>query len=91
MGGDIMHRAVMDGVILGGKITGGEIIARKFLDRVTMGKEEKLRHLKSINLQMFPEPDGIYPRLWREAREEISGAMSVIFVSSLTTDKISED
>eukprot|EP00061_Rhincodon_typus_P008823 g31774.t1 len=47
--------------------------------------------LKSIKADKSPGPDGIYPRLLREAREEIAGFLTKIFVSSLATGKIPEE
>ena len=38
-----------------------------------------------------PGPDGIYPRLLREARDEIAGPLTEIFVSSLDTGEVLED
>eukprot|EP00061_Rhincodon_typus_P012281 g37913.t1 len=54
-------------------------------------KEVELSLLKSIKVDKSPEPDGIYPRLLREAREEIDGALTKIFVSSLATGEVPED
>eukprot|EP00061_Rhincodon_typus_P002191 g16843.t1 len=47
--------------------------------------------LKNIKVDKSPGPDGIYPRLLREAREEIAGALTKIFVSSLATGEVPED
>eukprot|EP00061_Rhincodon_typus_P010735 g35252.t1 len=47
--------------------------------------------LKSIKVVKSPGPDGIYPRLLREAREKIAGALTKIFVSSLATGKVPYD
>eukprot|EP00061_Rhincodon_typus_P011316 g36241.t1 len=44
-----------------------------------------------IKVDTSPGLDGIYPRLLREAREEIAGALIKIFVSSLATGEIPED
>ena len=46
-------------------------------------KKEGLGILKSIKVDKSPGPDGIYPRILREARAEIAGALTEIFVSSL--------
>eukprot|EP00061_Rhincodon_typus_P013763 g40342.t1 len=54
-------------------------------------QEEVLGILNCITVDKFPGLDGIYPRLLREAREEIAGALADIFISSLTTGKVPED
>eukprot|EP00061_Rhincodon_typus_P009537 g33122.t1 len=40
---------------------------------------------------MSPGPDGIYPRILREATEQIAGVFTDIFVSSLATGEVPED
>eukprot|EP00061_Rhincodon_typus_P018373 g47525.t1 len=54
-------------------------------------KEVVLGILKSIKLDKFLGPKGIYPRLLTEEREEIVGTLTKIFVSSLATGEIPED
>eukprot|EP00061_Rhincodon_typus_P001457 g14842.t1 len=54
-------------------------------------KEVVLRALKGIKVDKSPGPDGIYPRLVREAREEIAGALTKTFVSSLANVEVLED
>ena len=41
--------------------------------------------MRNIKVDKSPGPDGIYPRILKEAREEIVGALREIFVSSLAT------
>eukprot|EP00061_Rhincodon_typus_P015029 g42476.t1 len=53
-------------------------------------KEVVLGLLKRIKLDKSPGPDVIYPRLLREAREEIAGALTKIFISSLATGEVLE-
>ena len=47
--------------------------------------------LKSIKVDKSPGPNGIYPRLLREARVEIAGVLTEIFAFSLATGEVSED
>lgn len=47
--------------------------------------------LKSIKVDTFAGPDGIYPRLMTEAREEIGRALTKISVSSLVTGEVPDD
>lgn len=54
--------------------------------QLEIGKEEVMRHLKSIKQYKSSEADGIYPRL----REEIVGALTKIFASSLASDVVLE-
>eukprot|EP00061_Rhincodon_typus_P010093 g34117.t1 len=54
-------------------------------------KEVLFGLLKSIKVDKCPGLDGIYSRLLREAREEIPGALTKIFTSSLATGEIPED
>eukprot|EP00061_Rhincodon_typus_P009081 g32274.t1 len=54
-------------------------------------KEIVLGLLKSIKVDKSPGPTSIYPRLLREAREEIAGVLTKIFVSSLATAEVPED
>eukprot|EP00061_Rhincodon_typus_P005477 g25029.t1 len=54
------------------------------LGQVAIKKEEVLCVLKSIKVDKSLGPDGIYPRILREARE-IAGVLTDIFVSSLAT------
>eukprot|EP00061_Rhincodon_typus_P003219 g19566.t1 len=60
------------------------------LENVSILKEEVLGILNCIKVDKSPGPDGIYPRLLREAREEIAGALADIFTSSLTTSEVPE-
>eukprot|EP00061_Rhincodon_typus_P015144 g42662.t1 len=59
--------------------------------RFEIKKEVTLGLLKSIKVDKSPGPNGIYPRLIREAREEIAGALTKIFISSLAPGEILED
>eukprot|EP00061_Rhincodon_typus_P003253 g19633.t1 len=54
-------------------------------------KDVVLDLLKSIKVDKSLEPYGIYLRLVRGAREEIAGALTKIFVSSLATGEVLED
>ena len=55
------------------------------LSRVEIKKEEVLGFLRNIKIDKSPGPDGVYPRILREAREEIAGTLTDVFVSSLAT------
>ena len=61
------------------------------LNHVEIKKEEVLGFLRNIQVDKTPGPDAIYPRILREAREEIAGALREIFVSSLATGEVAED
>eukprot|EP00061_Rhincodon_typus_P003084 g19238.t1 len=54
-------------------------------------KEVVLSLLKSVKMDKSSEPNGIHPRLLREARKEIVGALTKIFVPSLATGEVLED
>eukprot|EP00061_Rhincodon_typus_P013567 g40013.t1 len=71
-----------------GKIREGYV---DILGHVDIKKEEVLGVLKFIKIDEYPGPDGIYPRMLREVREEIAGALTETFVSSLATGKVPED
>eukprot|EP00061_Rhincodon_typus_P008329 g30849.t1 len=58
---------------------------------VNIKKEEVLGILKSNKVVKSPGPNGIYPRMRREAGEEIAGALYKIFVSSLAIGEVPED
>eukprot|EP00061_Rhincodon_typus_P016612 g44920.t1 len=62
----------------------------KFLSQVAIKKEEVLCIFKSIKVDKSQSPDGIYPRILREAREQIAGTLTDIFASSLATDEVPE-
>eukprot|EP00061_Rhincodon_typus_P012854 g38860.t1 len=53
-------------------------------------KEGVLGLLNSIRVDKSPGPDGIYPRLLAEAKEEFAGALTKIFVSTLATGGVPE-
>eukprot|EP00061_Rhincodon_typus_P011861 g37197.t1 len=61
------------------------------LTPVEIKREEVLGALKNINVDKSPGPNGIYPRILREAREEIARALRKIFISSLATGEVTED
>eukprot|EP00061_Rhincodon_typus_P000605 g12196.t1 len=61
------------------------------LGQVSIRKGEVLGILKGIRVDKSPGPDGISPRLLREAREEIAGALTDIIAASLSTGEIPED
>eukprot|EP00061_Rhincodon_typus_P015237 g42800.t1 len=54
-------------------------------------KEVVLDYLKSIKVDKYRGPDGIYTSLLREARKEIAGALTKIFVTLLATGEVPED
>ena len=58
------------------------------LSHVEIKKEVVLGFLRNIKVDKSPGPDGIYPRILKEAREEIAGALREIFVSSLATGEV---
>eukprot|EP00061_Rhincodon_typus_P013164 g39363.t1 len=64
---------------------------RDSLGHVEIKMEEVLEVLKNIKVDKSPGPDGVYPRILREARDEIVGAEREIFVSLLTTGEVPED
>eukprot|EP00061_Rhincodon_typus_P002211 g16901.t1 len=49
------------------------------LEHFQIKNEVVLDLLKTIKVDKPPGPDSIYPRLLREAREEIAGALTKIF------------
>eukprot|EP00061_Rhincodon_typus_P010353 g34581.t1 len=53
------------------------------LEHISIKKEEMSSVLKSIKVDNPPGPDGIYPRMPWEMREEIVGPLYEIFESSL--------
>ena len=61
------------------------------LENVNISKEELSSILNCVKVDKSPGPGGIYPRLLWEAREEIAGALTDIFTSSLTTGEVPED
>eukprot|EP00061_Rhincodon_typus_P015388 g43029.t1 len=63
----------------------------EYQSQVAIKKERVLCILKSMKVDRSPGPDGIYPRILTEAREQIAGALTGIFVSSLATGEVPED
>jgi len=61
------------------------------LGHVGIKTEEVLVVLKNIKVDKSPGLDVIYPRILREAWEEIAGALREIFVSSLASGEVPED
>eukprot|EP00061_Rhincodon_typus_P000351 g11415.t1 len=55
------------------------------LGQVGIMKGEVLGILKGIRVNKSPGLDVIYPRLLREVKEEIAGALTDIFAASLST------
>ena len=47
--------------------------------------------LESMKIDKSPGPDGIYPRILWEAREEIAEPLALIFMSSLASGIVPED
>ena len=47
--------------------------------------------LDRVKIDKSPGPDGIYPRILLEAREEIAEPLALIIRSSLTTGVVPED
>ena len=67
------------------------MLSRRRLDGIEVNKEEVLAILESVKIDKSPGPDGIYPRILWEAREEIAQPLALIFVSSLSTGTVPED
>eukprot|EP00061_Rhincodon_typus_P002524 g17785.t1 len=63
----------------------------EFLSQVACKKEKVSCILRSIKVDKSLGPDGICPRILREARGQIAGALANIFVSSLATGEVPED
>ena len=61
------------------------------LDEIEVHKEEVLALLESMKIDKSPGPDGIYPRILWEAREEIAEPLALIFRSSLASSIVPED
>eukprot|EP00061_Rhincodon_typus_P000703 g12499.t1 len=61
------------------------------LKQVVVRKENVLEILKNLGIDKSPGPDGIHPKLLREAREEIAASLAIIFVSSLSIGAVPED
>eukprot|EP00061_Rhincodon_typus_P004277 g22194.t1 len=61
------------------------------LEHFEVKKEVVLGLLKTIKVDKSLGPDGIYPRLLKEVREEIVGALTKILVSTLATEEVPED
>eukprot|EP00061_Rhincodon_typus_P008316 g30829.t1 len=61
------------------------------LGQVNINKEVVLGVLKSIKVNKYPGPDGIYSRILREAGEDIAVALYKIIVSSLVTGEVPAD
>jgi len=61
------------------------------LEHVVVKKGDVLEILKNMRTDKSPGPDGIYPRLLREARHEIAAPLAMIFASSLSTGVIPDD
>eukprot|EP00061_Rhincodon_typus_P000631 g12266.t1 len=61
------------------------------LAQVSIRRGEVLGILKGIKVDQSPGPDGIYPRLLREVREEIAGALTEIFAASLRMGEVPEE
>eukprot|EP00061_Rhincodon_typus_P001467 g14874.t1 len=51
------------------------------LEQVYVRKEDVLEILKNMRIDESPGPDGIYPRLLREVKEEIAAPLAMIFAS----------
>jgi len=54
------------------------------LDGIAVHKEEVLAIVESVKIDKSPGPDGIYPRILWEARQEIAEPLALIFMSSLS-------
>eukprot|EP00061_Rhincodon_typus_P012728 g38638.t1 len=63
----------------------------EFLSQIAIKVEEVLCALKSIKVVKSPGPDEIYPRILRDATEQIAGALTDIFESLLATGEVLED
>eukprot|EP00061_Rhincodon_typus_P008863 g31857.t1 len=61
------------------------------LGHFVIKKQVVLDLLRSIKVDKAPGPNGIYSRLLREAGEEIAGALTKIFISSLDTGDVLDD
>eukprot|EP00061_Rhincodon_typus_P015044 g42500.t1 len=61
------------------------------LGRFEIKKEVVLDLLKNNKVVRFPGPDDTYPRLLGEAREEIAGGLTKIFVCLLVTGEVLEN
>ena len=74
---------------LGGCTTG--LRRTEKFEFVDIKKEDVLEILNSIKIDKSPGPDGMYPRLLWEAREEITEPLAMIFASSMETGEVPED
>ena len=58
------------------------------LNHVEIRKEVVLGFLRNIKVDKSPGPDEIYPKILRDAREKIAGALREIFVFLLATGEV---
>ena len=61
------------------------------LEKISITREEVLVFLGNNKTDKSPHPDGIHPKLFREARDEIAGPLTEVFVSSLDTGEVPGD
>eukprot|EP00061_Rhincodon_typus_P008771 g31679.t1 len=61
------------------------------LEEVDVSKEDVLGILSKLKIDNSPGPDGIYPRILWEARDEIAEPLVMIFSSSLSMGIVRED
>jgi len=61
------------------------------IESIEVRREEVLAILIRVKIDKSPGPDGIYPKILWEAREEIAEPLALIFTSSLSTGIVPED
>ncbi|XP_067893504.1 N-acetylneuraminate lyase isoform X2 [Heterodontus francisci] len=70
-----------------------DIVAQEeceILATISIMREDVLEGLTSLKVDNLHSPDGLYPRLLKEAREDIADALRIIFNSSLDTEALIE-
>ena len=61
------------------------------IDGIEVRRQDVLAILDRVKIDKSPGPDGIYPRILWEAREEIAEPLALIFASSLAAGIVPED
>ena len=64
---------------------------RKAQNRITIDIEEVKKRLQKLNVNKSPGPNGLHPRILREASEQIAAPLAAIYTASINSGTIPDD
>jgi len=61
------------------------------MENLVIRELDILKRLDKIDINKFPGPDGIHPRILYDVRDKIAGALTIIYINSFQNHEVPVD